>query len=84
MDQALHLLTQAPPPSRSGKDEVRAYLSYLAARRHVSASTQNQAFAALLFLYRQVLGRDRGSIGEVVRVKQPRRRAESACSPLTS
>lgn len=35
---------------------VRAYLSHLAVERHVSASTQNQAMAALLFLYRDVIG----------------------------
>jgi hypothetical protein len=39
-----------------GKDEIEAYLSHLATNRNVSASTQNQAFNALLFLYREVLG----------------------------
>lgn len=37
-------------------DGVRSYLSYLATARNVSASTQNQAFNALLFLHREVLG----------------------------
>jgi integron integrase len=60
-------------PAELGPDGVPAYLSHLAVRRQVSASTQNQAFAALLFLYRQVLGRDLGSLGEVVRAKRPRR-----------
>jgi len=60
-------------PADLGTDEVRAYLSHLAVRRQVSASTQNQAFAALLFLYRQVLGRDLGPLGDVVRAKRPRR-----------
>lgn len=36
--------------------EVQAFLSALATERRVSASTQNQALAALLFLYREVLG----------------------------
>ena len=40
-------------PADLGTDEIRAYLSHLAVRRQVSASTQNQAFAALLFLYRR-------------------------------
>ena len=35
---------------------VSAFLSHLALKRHVSASTQNQAMAALLFLYRDVIG----------------------------
>jgi Phage integrase, N-terminal SAM-like domain len=35
--------------------EVEAFLTHLAVREHVSASTQNQALQALLFLYRQVL-----------------------------
>ena len=38
-----------------GKNEINGFLSYLATERHVSASTQNQALGALLFLYRYVL-----------------------------
>lgn len=38
-----------------GKEEIEAYLTYLAEERHVAPSTQNQAFAALIFLYREVL-----------------------------
>jgi integrase len=38
-----------------GAEEVERILTYLAAKRRVSASTQNQAFSALLFLYRDVL-----------------------------
>jgi integron integrase len=60
-------------PAELGTEEIRAYLSHLAVRRQVSASTQNQAFAALLFLYRQVLGTDLGPLGDVVRAKRPRR-----------
>lgn len=43
-------------PARLGAAEVRAYLTHLAVRRRVSASTQNQAFSSLLFLFREVLG----------------------------
>jgi site-specific recombinase XerD len=39
----------------------------------VSASTQNQALSALLFLYRHVLGRPIGDLGEVVRARRPKR-----------
>ena len=41
-----------------GKQEIEAFLSHLAINRNVSASTQNQAFNALLFLYREVLNLD--------------------------
>jgi len=42
-------------PKDMGKTEIEAYLSYLAVDQNVAASTQNQAFSALLFLYKQVL-----------------------------
>ena len=43
-------------PSELGHEEVTSFLSHLASERRVSASTQNQALSALLFLYRDVLG----------------------------
>jgi len=42
-------------PKDMGKEEIEAYLSHLAVKQHVAVSTQNQAFNALLFLYKQVL-----------------------------
>jgi len=60
-------------PQEMGEAEVTAFLSHLATRRHVSASTQNQALSALLFLYRVVLGRDLGWLDHLVRAKQPTR-----------
>jgi len=42
-------------PKDMGKADIEAYLSHLAVHQHVAASTQNQAFNALLFLYKQVL-----------------------------
>ncbi|HET7011835.1 MAG TPA: integron integrase, partial [Anaerolineales bacterium] len=45
-------------PSRMGQQELEAFLTYLAVDRDVSASTQNQALSALLFLYREVLGKN--------------------------
>lgn len=45
-------------PREMGAEEVGAFLSWLAVAREVSASTQNQALSALLFLYRHVLGTD--------------------------
>ncbi|MBU2792027.1 hypothetical protein HAQ01_01050 [Acidithiobacillus thiooxidans] len=49
-------------PQNMGVAEVEAFLSYLANERHVSSSTQNQAKAALLFLYKQVLNIDLPSV----------------------
>jgi site-specific recombinase XerD len=43
-------------PAEMGPEEVTAFLSHLASERGVSASTQNQALSALLFLYREALG----------------------------
>ena len=43
-------------PRDMGVSEIEAFLTYLAVKEMVSASTQNQAFNALLFLYRRVLG----------------------------
>ncbi len=60
-------------PEEMGAAEVEAFLSDLAVRRNVSASTQNQALAALLFLYKQVLKLDLPWLGEVVRAKKPLR-----------
>jgi len=60
-------------PSTMGRDEVEQFLTYLAVERHVSASTQNQAFSALLFLYREVLEIALPSVEDVVRAKRPTR-----------
>jgi len=49
-------------PRELDAQAVRAFLTDLAVNGHVSASTQNQAFNALLFLYRQVLGMEAPAI----------------------
>jgi integron integrase len=54
-------------------DDVREFVSSLAVQGKVSASTQNQAIAAVTFLYRDVLGVPLGSVGEVMRAKRPHR-----------
>lgn len=56
-----------------GKEEIEQFLTALAVKRQVAASTQNQALAALLFLYKEVLGRDPGWLDDVVRAKRPQR-----------
>lgn len=60
-------------PAELGSAEVSAFLTDLAVNRRVSASTQNQALAALLFLYGEVLGTKVAWIADLVRAKQPRR-----------
>jgi integron integrase len=60
-------------PVEMGEPEINAFLTHLAVKEQVSASTQNQALAALLFLYRHVLGREIGDLGEVIRARKPRR-----------
>ena len=55
-----------------GEAEIGGYLSSLATEVKVSASTQNQALAALLFLYQQVLGRELAWLGNLVHAKRPR------------
>ena len=57
-------------PRDMAADEVTAFLTHLANERNVSASTQNQAKSALLFLYRQVLGIELPWLNEIVRAKR--------------
>jgi integron integrase len=58
-------------PRELGPDDVRRFLSALAVEGGVSASTQNQALAALAFLYRDVLGTPLGAVEGVLRAKRP-------------
>ena len=60
-------------PSTLGASEISAFLTWLAVRQRVSASTQNQALSALLFLHRDVLGMEVGAIGQVPRARVPAR-----------
>ena len=63
-------------PSTMGAAEVSGFLTWLAVRQKVSASTQNQALSAVLFLYRDVLGQDLGALPAVVRARTPERLPE--------
>ena len=58
-------------PESMAEVEIGAYLSSLAEAK-VSSSTQNQALAALLFLYQQVLGRELEWLGNLVHAKRPK------------
>lgn len=60
-------------PVEMGEAEVTAFLNHLAVDRSVSASTQNQALSALLFLYKQVLGKELEWLNDLNRVKRPAR-----------
>jgi integron integrase len=60
-------------PDDMGAPEVIEFLSHLAVERRVSARTQNQALAGLLFLYRDVLGRDLQGLDAAVRARVPQR-----------
>ena len=53
--------------------DCKNFLSHLALKEKVSASTQNQAFNALLFLFRNVLGKDIGDLSNTVRAKRGQR-----------
>lgn len=60
-------------PATLGGDMVERWLSHLATEREVSASTQRQALAAILFLYQQVLGLQLPWLDNITRAKQPQR-----------
>jgi len=60
-------------PAEMGAADVNRFLTHLAVDERVAASTQNQALAALLFLYDSVLRRPLGRIEGVVRARRPRR-----------
>jgi len=60
-------------PAEMGAAEMTQFLTSLAVRRKVAASTQNQALSALLFLYREVLGQEVPWLDGIVHAKRPRR-----------
>jgi integron integrase len=60
-------------PDEMAESEVNAFLSHLAVTGNVSASTQNQALSALLFLYRHVLKRELGEFEDLVRARRKKK-----------
>ena len=60
-------------PTQMAEGEVAAFLSHLAVEGQVASATQNQALNALVFLYRNVLGRPLGECTGIVRAKRPQR-----------
>ena len=71
-------------PAAMGATEIAEFLSHLALERHVSASTQNQAFSAILFLYQDVLRIRLAQIDEVVRARAPRRHERARAGPYNA
>ena len=63
-------------PVEMGEPEISQFLTHLAVKKRVSASTQNQALSALLFLYRNVLKKDIDWLDDVERAKRPVRLPE--------
>ena len=60
-------------PRELGAEEIERFLGDLAVRRGVAASTQNQALNGLVFLYREVLGREPGDFSRFERARRPER-----------
>jgi integron integrase len=60
-------------PQGMGAPELEAFLTHLAVQRNVAASTQNQALSAILFLYREVLGRPLEELGRIAPARRPER-----------
>lgn len=60
-------------PNDLGEAEITTFLNHLAVERNVAASTQNQALNALLFLYKQTLGREEVHLDNLTRAKRPER-----------
>lgn len=67
------LFHQKRHPADMGESEINALLTHLAVKDKVSASTQNQALSAILYLYRHVISKDVGDLGEVIRARKPKR-----------
>ena len=64
---------QMKHPGEMEGDHVSRFLTHVVTRRHVSVSTQKQALSALVFLYRNVLGREKFSIDNWSRSRRPKK-----------
>ncbi len=60
-------------PKDLSKEDLEKYLTHLAVKRNVAASTQNQALAAILYLYKNIIVKDIGWLDDVVRARRSRR-----------
>ncbi len=73
------LFNQKRHPKDMGAVEVKNFLTYLATKKNVGGKTQNQAFNALIFLYKQFLNRDLGELKDIPRAKVSRRLPNVLC-----
>lgn len=62
--------TRSKEPGLLSNEDVKGFLNFLAVDKKVAASSQNQAFNALLFLFKQVLGKEFGNVEGVIRAKR--------------
>lgn len=58
-------------PKDMGKSEVEQFLTFLAVKKKIASSTQNQALSAILFMYKEVLGHELPWLNNVTRAKKP-------------
>ena len=70
--QKFQTFAESKDPRLLSMDDVKGFLSFLAVHKNISASSQNQAFNALLFLFKHVLEREFGKVEGVVRAKRRR------------
>ncbi len=68
--RAFQSFTKSTEPQLLTSDHVKEFLTFLAVKKNVAASTQNLAFNSLLFFFRHVLGKEFGKIDGVVRAKK--------------
>jgi len=68
-----YVFTRAKDPAGLSAEDVEQFVSHLAVEGKVAASTQNQAFSALLFFFRHAMKRDLGNMGDTVRARYRRR-----------
>ncbi|MDY6839821.1 MAG: integron integrase [Thermodesulfobacteriota bacterium] len=68
-----YLFVHGNAPYSLNSTHVKDFMTYLAVEREVSASTQNQAFNAVLFLFRHALNKDIENIGHAIRAKKKKR-----------
>jgi site-specific recombinase XerD len=71
MGATIHRVHGLPASEGTRRRDVERFLTHLALQRRVSASTQNQALAALLFFYREVLQSKLPWLDSIVRAKRP-------------
>ena len=68
-----YVFTRGKDPAALSRDDVERFVSHLAVEGKVAASTQNQAFSAMVFFFRHALKRELGDLGETVRARYRRR-----------